>query len=127
MLMSASALFMGSLGLAGSFLPHEILERLGSAPSGALAILMQIMAALYLGFAMLNWMAKESLVGGIYNRPLVVGNTIHFVAAALALAKAAASQQMPWLIALAAIYALFAIAFAYVMFGSPVKVRPDNP
>ena len=118
---------MGALGLTGSFLPGEILERLGSAPSGLLSVMVQILAALYLGFAMLNWTAKDSLVGGIYNRPLVVGNILHFVVGGLALAKAASSEKLPALVTFAVVYGIFAIGFAAVMFGSPLKNLSAKP
>jgi hypothetical protein len=36
------------------------------------------MEALYLGFTMLNWMVKGSLITGIYNQPIAVGNFMDF-------------------------------------------------
>ena len=84
--MTASALVMGALGLAATFLPQEIAAYLGA--STTLPLLIQILGALYLGFAMLNWMARTSLIGGIYSRPVASGNLVHFVVGALALAKA---------------------------------------
>ena len=32
-------------------------------------------------------MAKESLIGGIYNRPIAIGNFMHFAVGAMALIK----------------------------------------
>jgi len=32
-----------------------------------------------LGFSILNWMSKASLIGGIYNKPLLIGNLLHFL------------------------------------------------
>src|SRR5690349_3179780 len=66
--MIASALVMAVLGFAATFLPQEILARLGLPADGALPLVVQLTGALYLSFAMLNWTAKESVIGGIYNR-----------------------------------------------------------
>ena len=82
-LMVASAIVMGAAGAAGLFLPHEILAAIGAPASGLLPSLLQIHAALLLAFAMLNWMAKDSLIGGIYNRPVLVGNVTHFAIGAI--------------------------------------------
>jgi hypothetical protein len=120
-LLTASALFLAACGIAGTFLPQEILAWLGIPTSPILTIFMQLLAALLLAFGMLNWTAKDSLIGGIYNRPVAIGNLVHFLVGALALAKAAYAHPMAVLIAGAVIYAIFAIGFAMVMFGSPVK------
>ena len=36
---------------------------------------------------MLNWMAKGTLIGGIYNKPIAIGNFTHFTIGGLALIK----------------------------------------
>ena len=118
--MTASALVMGALGLAATFLPQEIAAYLGA--SMTLPLLIQVLGALYVAFAMLNWTAKDSLIGGIYNRPIAIGNLVHFVIAALALAKGAfANPATPMILPFAIGYAIFAIAFAWIFFTSPVK------
>ena len=117
--MAASALFMAFLGIAATFAPHELLAWLGTAATPALALLIQLLGALYLGFAMVNWSARQSLIGGIYNRPVALGNLLHFLAGALALLKGAGAGTAP-LLALTVLYAIFALAFAWLMFTSPV-------
>jgi hypothetical protein len=118
--MAASAVVMAAAGLAGSFLPHELLRARGVPVTGLLPVVVQLTAALYLGFAMLNWMAKDSLIGGIYNRPVAIGNLVHFVVGALALAKYAASNPAPLLVGVTVVYVILAIGFARIMFTSPV-------
>jgi hypothetical protein len=120
-LLAASALFMGAIGIAASFLPQEILAAAGLAAHGAPVLLVQVFGAAYLGFAMLNWMAKESTIGGIYNRPLALGNMMHFAVAAIALLKGATAVHQTQVWVATACYALFAILFSLVVFGSPVK------
>jgi hypothetical protein len=118
-LLVASALFMGAVGLAASFLPQEILAAAGLTAHGAPVLVVQVFGAAYLGFAMLNWMAKDSAMGGIYNRPLALGNTLHFAVAAMALLKGASSAQQPAVWTATACYAVFAILFTVVLFNNP--------
>lgn len=115
-LMVASALFMGVLALLFSFFPQELLAWLTLPKVGALALQFQLLGALYGGFAMLNWMGKENPIGGIYNRPVAMGNFAHFMIGALALLKGLQSGAMPgmlWPLALA--YTLFAIPFGLLL------------
>jgi hypothetical protein len=120
LVMTASASALGALGIAATFLPQEIAAYLGA--SKTIPLLIQILGALYLGFAMLNWTAKEGLIGGIYNRPIAIGNLVHFLVAALALGKGAfANPAIPMILPFAIGYAIFAIAFAWIFFTSPVK------
>jgi hypothetical protein len=116
-LLSVSALVMGAAGIAGSFAPHEILRAAGIAPSGMLPLLVQLLAAMLFALAMVNWTARGSLIGGIYNRPIAIGNMTHFTVGALALIKATMSGQGN--VVLTVVYAAFAIAFAMVFFRSP--------
>jgi hypothetical protein len=121
LILSASAIVMGLAGVAGSFLPTEILQAVGVAPVGVLPVLVQLLAALLFAFAMVNWTARGSLIGGIYNRPVAIGNLTHFVIGALALLKAAmgAEPHRTVVFIVAAIYVAFALAFTAVFVRSP--------
>ena len=121
-LMIASALFTGLVGLSASFLPHEILNFVGLNSSVLSTLLIQITGALYLGFALMNWMAKAVLIGGIYAKPLCTGNFLHFTIAALALIKAAFNHTDLKIILIAAIaYSVFAILFGFILFTHPAR------
>ena len=121
-LMAASAIVMGVAGAAGLFLPHELLAALGAPATGLLPLLVQLHAGVLLGFAMINWMAKDSLIGGIYNRPVLVGNTAHFTIGAITLVKIVIGGiREPAVVVATVIYVVFAIGFGMLMFGSPVK------
>lgn len=120
--MSGSALVMGALGLSATFLPQEIAAYLGASTVGAPPLVIQLLGALYFSFALLNWTAKDSLIGGIYNRPIAMGNLVHFTIGALALIKGAfANPAVTAILAFAIVYAVFAIAFALIFFKSPVQ------
>src|SRR2546430_1696217 len=117
-LMSASAIFLGILAIAALFAPEEILKEAAVPSSPFLPPLVQLCAALLLGFAMINWMAKGSRVGGIYNRPIAMGNIIHFAVGAITLDRFALRGHESWpVIVLCVVYTVFAIGFGVVVFG----------
>lgn len=115
--MAASAALMAVLGLMATFAPVEVVTHFRVTESvRSVTLLVQAVGALYLGFAVVNWMGRGSLIGGIYGRPVALGNFVHFLVAALALGKATAVTQLPGLIVVTAIYAVFAVWFAFVAF-----------
>jgi hypothetical protein len=129
--MTASALFLAALGVAASFAPQEILTAVGAQPTGVVPLFIQIAGALCLGFAILNWTASGSAIGGIYNRPVALGNFFHYFVVSLALVKAVlAGPRSAWLIAGAVIYTLFALAFrlagVLLLAGSAEVALPRN-
>lgn len=121
-LMTASATVMGVAGIVLSFLPEEILAFLDPRPSLMFEIILQLLGGLYFGFAMVNWMSKGIRMGGIYNRPLAMGNLAHFSIGALSLVKVAVTiDNVAPLWAAATIYAFFGISFGYIVFSDPLK------
>jgi hypothetical protein len=123
LLMSLSALFMAVLGLLASFLPQEILAYSQVSVQGPLVMLLQAAGALYLGFAILNWMARASLIGGIYGKPVALGNFLHFAAMCMVFLKALANGEATALtLAGALFYTLFALWFGLVVYTTPSEV-----
>ena len=118
LLMSASAVVLGMTGVILSFFPQEITVSLGMGETAA--IVLQVLGALYFGFAMINWMAKANMIGGIYSRPVAVGNLAHFMMGSLALIKVAVTSAGPGYLWVAAVtYSIFAVLFGYVFFATP--------
>jgi hypothetical protein len=130
LVMASSAALMAVGGVFLQFFPHEILNYLESPSTGINSLFLQLVGALYLGLAATNWMAKSVLIGGIYARPLAIGNFAHFLIGALALIKYAFAQQpglsSPVIWVLAIIYSLFAVIFGYVFFTHPLKKNLDD-
>jgi hypothetical protein len=123
-LMVASAGAMLLIGLICSFAPAELLASLGALDSAPLRLLVQVTGSLYLAFAALNWMARENLIGGIYSRPLAVGNLLHFLMSGLAMVRVLADQppsSVLW--ALTLVYICFAACFGVVLFRHPIRSR----
>ncbi len=123
--MTASAIALGLTGLMLTFIPDEILSYLNLEKSLPLFLLIQISGALYFAFAMLNWMARTSVIGGIYNKPIALANFIHFTIGGLALIKGLiANPGLAYTIwGITSVYTAFSIAFAFINFRNPSSVN----
>lgn len=117
-LMTASAIVMAIIGAGATFLPQEILNYLGITVNGITVLLVKIIGGLYVGFAALNWMARRNLIGGIYSRPVAVGNFAHFFMVTVVLFKhVMGTSHTAVFSTLAIANAIFAISFTYILFG----------
>lgn len=119
-LMIASAALMAVIGLAASFKPQAVLGLHGTVPDNATVLFVQMAGAVYLGFAMLNWAARGILIGGIYARPVALGNFLHFTMVAITLIQAAIAFAAVELAISAAVFSVFSIWFGLVLFKPPV-------
>jgi hypothetical protein len=116
--MSLSAIVMGITGIILTFFPQEFASFFNMADSNI--ILLQVLGGLYFGFAMLNWAAKANLTGGIYSKPVTIGNFSHFVIGGLALLKfGTRNTTNPYIWVATILYLVFAILFGIVFFTSP--------
>jgi len=127
LLMTISALFLGITGLVLSFFPKEIIAYLNDETNVITTLILQIIGSLYLGFGMLNWMAKGTRIGGIYNRPTAIGNFMHFGVGAITLVKVVFGIPIRTeiIIPLTIIYGIFAMCFAYVFMTNPDKLGKE--
>ncbi len=117
-LMISSAAVMLVLGVLMTFAPREVLIWTGSQAPFLLVLAVQALGALYLGFAALNWMAKDNLIGGIYSRPVSMGNFVHFFVMGANLLRALpAGYHVAVLWVTAILYVVFAVCFGLVVFG----------
>ena len=123
--MSASAAFMGILGITTSFFSHETLTFVGASVETQTVLIVQVLGALYLGFAFLNWYLRGFAMGGIYNRPVGLGNTLHFAIVSVTLIKAAFALDSIAIWVISTAYVVFAAWFALVLFSSPPTIRSD--
>lgn len=128
LLLSSSALFLGLLGLAGTFAPAETLVLLDVDPLPAVVVLFQMAGGLYLGFALLNWMNRNAPMGGIYGKPVASANLIHFLVVALMLVKEVWNGDLGnGFLILSVLYLLFAAGFATTLFRDPFSGRNKRP
>lgn len=119
LILTSSSILLAILGLTLNFLPGEIAKLFAMQPTISFRWLLQLMGALYFAFAMVNWMAKGAAIGGIYNKPVAIGNFTHFTIGALTLVKDIVAHTNEFVIVwiLAALYCLFAILFGFIFFG----------
>ena len=119
LLMTSSALILGLAGVFALFAPDVLLSTEGAAVTGTLSVMIQLMGALYFSFALMNWTAKDSLIGGIYARPVSLANFSHFFAGALLLLKQPLSNEMNLsTLAVLIVYAVYAACFYWLVFRS---------
>jgi len=120
--MTSSALTLGTSGIILTFIPETILNLLTINSNEAALFMMQIIGALFFAFGMLNWMTKASVIGGIYNRPIAVANFTHFLIAGLALTKGLiANPKLPFIIwVIGGFYFIFMILFGLILFRHPI-------
>jgi len=117
--MTSSALILGLAGVFALFAPDTLLYTQGSAPTGTTSVLVQLMGALYFSFALMNWTAKDSLIGGIYARPVSLANFGHFFAGALLLLKYQLSNEMNLsILAALIVYSVYMACFYWLVFRS---------
>ncbi len=126
LLMMASAIFLAIAGLISSYFPDKVLETHGTVPDGPTLLLIQMMGALYLGFAILNWTARGVMIGGIYARPLALGNFLHFAMVAVMLAREAIEHGVIQLASSAFVFGVFAVGFGFLVFRPPAPRRPEG-
>ena len=120
--MSTSAILFGAVGVLLTFAPDVLLNYLNVDVNPMTLLTIQILGAFYVGFAMLNWMTKGALIGGIYSRPVVVANLTHYLIAGLALTKGVIghpSLPFPFL-ASTILYIVFAALFGILLFRHPI-------
>lgn len=123
LVIGASAVVLGAMGLLLSFGPEEVAGALGVAdPTALQALSLQLVGAAQLGWAMVNWMSRHNRFGGIYGRPLVVGNLLHFFAGGSAILKGSVGSS-PALLTAGIVYALFAVAFGWLLFRNPLPAE----
>ena len=114
---TANAVFLLGLGVGLDFLPQEVAAALGLGNTPAAALLLQVLAAAFLGMGFLNWLSKGNPMGGIYSRPLALQNFLMFGVAGISLDRAALHGAAPRDVQVAAIvFTLFALASGWLMF-----------
>ena len=124
-IMTSSTLFYAIIGVLICFLPNEIAGYLEVESTIITIIFLNILSALFLGFGILNWMAKGTLIGGIYNKPILIGNLMHFGVGAIGFLKVVFDirTHLEIVISLTVVYWIFTILFVYIFRTTPIKTE----
>jgi hypothetical protein len=116
-LMTSSSIILGLAGIFALFAPDVLLSTQEAAVTGTMSVMIQLMGALYFSFALMNWTAKDSAIGGIYARPVSLANFSHFFAGTLLLAKVQLSNKLNlFIVAALIVYAVYALCFYWLVF-----------
>jgi len=121
--MTVSSIILGAAGIILTFAPDIVMNSLNIEANPTSLLLAQVIGGLYFGYSMLNWMTKESLIGGIYNRPIAIANFTHFLIAGLAICKRLISDPgLPkTLWAAGVVYAVLGLLFIIILFRHPIS------
>ncbi|WP_304516702.1 hypothetical protein [Cecembia rubra] len=117
--MAFSAAILVILGMVYSFFPQEILSELVQEPTPILVLVLQLLGAVYIGFGVMNWMLKNIKIGGIYARPLTLGNFAHFFIGGLSIVRLVIEEEASsfYVFIFLVIYVVFAGMFARLIFS----------
>lgn len=94
-MMTASGIILISVGAIANFMPVKLAIKLGLGEPKLGGLLFQILAGFLLGLGIINWMYRGSPIGGIYNRPVAMGNLLTFVVVSFALGRALLDGFIP--------------------------------
>ena len=125
--MTTTSLVLGLAGIVALFAPESVLVMLGATITKPLSVLVQVIGTLYFSIALMNWTAKDSIIGGIYARPVSLANFAHFFSGTLVLAKYFFSNSLnvPILLMLI-VYVILALFFYWLVFRHTGIVVANN-
>lgn len=125
--MTTTSLVLGLAGIVALFAPESVLVMLGATITKPLSVLVQVIGTLYFSIALMNWTAKDSIIGGIYARPVSLANFAHFFTGTLVLAKYFFSNSLnvPILLMLI-VYVILALFFYWLVFRHTGIVVANN-
>jgi hypothetical protein len=118
---SATLLVVG--GVALLFASDLLLPALVPGFPTAAAWLGQLLGAAWLGVAVLNWLQRAAVLGGIYGRPVVFANFVLYLVSALSLLRGLLGGGAPralWLL-------LVPLAILAVSYGALLLRGPFDP
>lgn len=115
-ILTSYAILMAIAGIGVLFLGDEVTALLNIQSS---PLINALLAALFFGFATTNWHSKNLTIGGVYGRPLVLGNLSHTLIGSISLIKIANDTSTSTTIILTIIYSIFALAFTWLMYTHP--------
>ena len=123
---SATVLLLG--GVALLFASDVLLPALVPGFPPAAAWLGQLLGAAWLGVAVLNWLQRAVVLGGIYGRPVVFANLTLYFVSALSLLRGLLGGGVPrvlWLL-LAALAGL-AVSYGALLLRGPFDQPQRSP
>jgi hypothetical protein len=103
-------------GLILTFAPDELMHYINAHNQNGV-ILIQFLGAFFISYSIMNWMSKDSILGGIYGKSIMLGNCVFYVSSAFALYKVAANNTL--FICLALLHTFLGISYYLLMSSDP--------
>jgi len=126
--LTASAVLLITLGVVLNFIPQEAAAALGIAVAPVTTALTQVLASALLGMGFIDWFSRANRIGGIYARPLALGNFLLFGSSALSLGRTFSAHHDARIIGIAAaVFALLALAFCWLIFFADPLAAESRP
>lgn len=121
-IMITSGVLNGVLGILLTFLPEEIGHWFGLASGTNVNILaFQLLGGALFGFGLMNYIGRNAILGGIYGKPILLGNMVfHFIAALELIVFIFDNDRNGLIVAFAILYAFLAAAFIRMNFTSAI-------
>lgn len=112
--LTSTAVILGTVGVALLFAPVETSAFVTGASASEAAG--QLISAGFLSLAIVNWMGRGAVYGGIYGRPILLGNFLFgFILGTTTLRTAIETGGWVWIFAVYG--AVHTAAFAWIMMG----------
>jgi hypothetical protein len=121
-LLIISGVMNGITGMLLTFIPEELLLWTDGEAGEAAILYVSIVGAAMLGFGMMNYMGRNAVYGGIYGKPIILGNLLFHTVAAVHLIKFSMNTSDTLMIPTAVagtLYFIFAAGFIRLNFFPP--------
>lgn len=121
-LLIISGVINGIAGTVLTFIPEELLLWTDGKAGEAAILLVSITGAAMLGFGMMNYMGRNAIYGGIYGKPIILGNLLFHTVTAVHLIKFSINTNDTLMIYTAvagALYFILATEFVRLNFFPP--------
>lgn len=119
--MITSGFLNGILGILFTFLPQEAGRFLATASPASAVLFIQLLGAALFAIGLMNYMGRNAILGGIYGKPILLGNMVfHFIAALELIRYVFNSHAIEILWIPAILYAFLAAGFIKLNFTSAV-------
>ena len=121
-LMISNGIFNGFAGLMLIFIPAEVLVWTDGNVGTMALLLTSLLGAAMFGLGMLNYLGRSAIYGGIYGKPILIGNLVFHVIASVNLLKFSWSEGGVVALATAiagGCYSIFAAGFIRLNFFPP--------
>ena len=121
-LMITNGILNGITGLLLIFIPADLLGWADGSAGATATMLTSLLGAALFGIGMLNYLGRSAIYGGIYGKPILMGNLVFHTVAAINLVKFA--WESGGMLALSTAiaggcYTLFAAGFIRLNFFPP--------